>query len=348
MKSKIIRILSGLTIWHVVFWLTNLALFTFPFFLKYNQEGVFQPEKLYPGLIYTFYLAVIVYFNYFVLIPRFAAKKKVGLYFVTVTVSVLIVNFFFAISFTAINNIPLSLVNAFSFSVLEVVYIIITSFFKLFKEWIEDRGLQLKIKEIEKQKAEAELLALKAQLNPHFLFNVLNNIYSHSLHQSELTPTIVLKLSELMSYVLYDCRSNQVPISREVEFIKNYIELEKIRLEEKIEIDINTDQVRNIKIPPLLFVPFIENAFKHGINSQPKKKQIQIELVANENSLIFRITNTVGEVKEIVNKKTGGIGIENVKKRLELLFPDRYSLHVLDKGSEFRVSMIIHSKFGNQ
>ena len=120
---------------------------------------------------------------------------------------------------------------------------------------MENRGLQIKLMDIEKQKIEAELNALKSQLNPHFLFNVLNSIYSHSLLKSDDTPSIVLKLSDLMSYILYDCKTNLVSLQKEIEFIRNYIELEKIRLEEDIEVTFHTVNINHVLVPPLLFVP---------------------------------------------------------------------------------------------
>ncbi|NOY36287.1 MAG: GHKL domain-containing protein [Chlorobi bacterium] len=341
-KSRLDKIFSNLTLWHTVFWLTNLTLFTFPFFLKYNREGIFQFEKLLPGLIYTIHLAIIVYINYFVLIPHIAGKKKIWQYFLAVTFSVIIVNIMFALVFQAATKIPLSWVNALSFSVLEFVYIIITSFFKFFKDWVENRGLQLKLMDIEKQKVEAELSALKSQLNPHFLFNVLNSIYAHSILKSDITPSIVLKLSDLMSYILYDCKTNMVSLQKEVEFIRNYIELEKIRLEEDIEVNFHVININHALIPPLLFVPLIDNAFKHGISSNPEKKCISLTIEIFKNRLCFSLVNSKGSIKNGIKGKTkGGIGIQNVRKRLELLYPDNHKMKVVDSEGKFEVEIII-------
>lgn len=336
------NIISNLTIWHIIFWLSNLFLFTFPFFLKYDWQGPGQIEKLYPGLIYLIYLVIIVYINYVILIPIFAAKRKVFQYFIAVTIAVLVVNILFALTYNAVNKIPLDFINAISFSVLEVIYVIVTSFFKLFKDWVDDRGLQLKIKEMEKLKIESELYALRAQLNPHFLFNVLNNIYSHSLMKSDITPSIVLKLSDLMSYILYDCKTDMVLLQREVEFIKNYIDLEKIRSEEDFEVEFNFNDINTIRIPPLLFVPLIENAFKHGIGSQPAHKYISITMEISNKNFCFKLKNSKGVISHSNNhSEKGGIGLENVRKRLELLYPDSHQMIVTDTKDCFDVEILI-------
>ncbi len=343
-KSRAIRILTSLTLWHILFWLFFCFLFTLQFFQTYLQTGVFEFNKLIPGIAYGVNLALIVYLNYFVFIPRLVAKKMIWQYFFALLISFIVVAILFAITFYGLTGISLSKLNVLSFIALEIVYVIITSFFKFFKEWVEHQGLQLKIMDIEKQKVEAELHALKSQLNPHFLFNVLNSIYSHSLLKSDTAPSIVLKLSELMSYILYDCKTETVPLQKEVEFIKNYIELEKIRLEEYIDVTFSINIANQALVPPLLFVPLIENAFKHGIGSHPKNKYISLTIETHEDTFYFNLRNSKGgSLKPIKNNTKGGIGIENVRKRLKLLYPEGHEMVLTNKEGSFEVEIIINN-----
>ena len=188
------------------------------------------------------------------------------------------------------------------------------------------------------------LETLKSQLNPHFLFNVLNNIYSHSLLKTDIAPSIVLKLSDLMSYILYDSKTKVVPIQKEIEFIRNYIELEKIRIEKDIDVTFEYKNIDGILIPPLLFFPLIENSFKHGIGSNPIKREVFLKLEMHENELSFNIKNSKGNHQIMrQNKKRGGIGIKNVKKRLALLYPDTHVFQIVDKEGTFEVNVRIEN-----
>jgi len=217
-------------------------------------------------------------------------------------------------------------------------------FFKLWEEWKANHELELLLKELENQKLEAELNALKSQLNPHFLFNVLNTIYSNSLLKSDVTPSIVLKLSDLMSYILYDCKTDTVLLQKELEFIKNYIELEKIRLEDDIEVEFHAENITNSQIPPLLFVPLIENAFKHGIGSLPKNKSISLTIKIYDNTFFFSIENSKGlTTNSFKNTTKGGIGIANVKKRLELLYPNSHKIKITNNDNKFVVEVLINN-----
>ena len=217
-------------------------------------------------------------------------------------------------------------------------------FYKLWEEWKNTYKQALLIKELKNQKLEAELNALKSQLNPHFLFNVLNTIYSNSILKSDVTPSIVLKLSDLMSYILYDCKTDTVLLQKELVFIKNYIELEKIRLEDDIEVEFHVENITNSQIPPLLFVPLIENAFKHGIGSLPKSKSISLTIKIYDNTFFFSIENSKGLISDSFKNTTkGGIGIANVKKRLELLYPNSHKIKLINNDDKFSVEILINN-----
>lgn len=189
------------------------------------------------------------------------------------------------------------------------------------------------------QKTEAELKLLKAQLNPHFLFNALNNIYALVLSRSENAAGSLMSLSQLLRYIIYDAAAEKVTLEKEITYLKYYIELESLRLTNKdnLKLDILVKQ-NNFTVMPLIFIPFVENSFKHGdIN---KKGRINIQMSLNRNELKFICENTfAGTVKNVDN--VGGIGLMNIKKRLEMIYPQRHELEITDKDNIFRITLKI-------
>jgi len=204
------------------------------------------------------------------------------------------------------------------------------------KQWLLKQQEFLQAKQ---EKITAELQLLKAQVHPHFLFNTLNNIYSFSLDRSPKTPELILKLSSLLSYMLYDCKAEEVRLEKEVEIMKNYIDLEKERYGDKIEISWNVEgDTRDHFISPLLMLAFLENAFKHGASEQIEKPWMGVEISVANNILKFKITNSKNEY---VSHSNNGIGITNVKKRLGFLYPGKYELKINDEGDFFAVSLMV-------
>jgi len=211
--------------------------------------------------------------------------------------------------------------------------------FKLFKYWFKKQQEWMKA---EKEKITAELQLLKAQVHPHFLFNTLNNIYSFSLENSPKTPGLILKLSSLLSYMLYDCRAEEVLLEKEIEIMKNYIDLEKERYGNKIEIswDIEGD-IKDKFIAPLLMFPFLENAFKHGTSEQLEKPWLSVDISVRQDTLRCKIANSKNEYMPV---NTHGIGMQNVQKRLSFIYPDKHELKVNDEGNFFVVSLFVELK----
>jgi hypothetical protein len=210
----------------------------------------------------------------------------------------------------------------------------------LFKYWV------IKQKDFinaEKEKVNAELQLLKAQVHPHFLFNTLNNIYSFSIQNSNKTPQMILKLSSLLSYMLYDCRSNQVLLEKEIEIMKNYIDLEKERYE-NLEVSLNFDgDIKDKWIAPLLLLPFLENAFKHGTSEQLEKSWLNLDISVKQNMMRCKIANSKNDSENfqelLLHPK--GIGVENVRKRLAYLYPGKHELKLSDEGDFFVVSLLL-------
>ncbi|WP_256010364.1 sensor histidine kinase [Desertivirga xinjiangensis] len=194
---------------------------------------------------------------------------------------------------------------------------------KFIKMWYERRQAAM----------QAELNFLKAQIHPHFLFNTLNNLYALSLNQSTQVPEIVMGLSNILRYILYEGNMEEVLLKRDIEILENYIALEKIRYEERLELNFNLiGSVDGQKIVPLLMLPLVENAFKHGVSETVEAPWINIELLIDGKDLSFKVSNSkpAGN-SNAVNRDFEKVGLSNVKKRLELLYPGRYSLELLDE-----------------
>lgn len=194
---------------------------------------------------------------------------------------------------------------------------------------------------LREQKKSAELNALRNQLNPHFLFNTLNNLYALAIKKSDQTPEVIAKLSEILDYILYRCKKSFVPIEGEVNLLQNYISLEKVRYGQRVAITFNTNIERNLEIAPLLLLTFLENAFKHGVAQEIELATIDINLKTSANQIDFEICNSVSAHKGSTAQNASGIGLVNVKKQLQLLYGSHYQLTVKDLGSEFKVRLII-------
>jgi LytS/YehU family sensor histidine kinase len=206
----------------------------------------------------------------------------------------------------------------------------------IFKHWIKT---QHDLMRAENEKITAELQLLKAQVHPHFLFNTLNNIYSFSLENSPKTPQLILKLSSLLNYVLYDCKTDEVLLEKELSVMKDYIGLEKERYANTLEVSMNIEgDIKDKFIAPLLLLPFLENAFKHGTSDQLEKPWLSMDLSVKENILMCKIVNSKNENVVVRND---GIGIANVKKRLALLYPGRHELKTGTEPDFFVVSLML-------
>jgi len=204
------------------------------------------------------------------------------------------------------------------------------------KQWL---AKQQQFLQAQQDKITAELQLLKAQVHPHFLFNTLNNIYSFSLDRSPKTPMLILKLSSLLSYMLYDCKAEEVRLQKEVEIMKDYIDLERERYGNTIEISWTVDgDLSDHFIAPLLMLPFLENAFKHGASEQIEKPWMAVDISVTNRVLKFKLTNSKNEY---ALHRNNGIGINNVKKRLEFLYPKNHELKIIDEGDFFAVALMV-------
>lgn len=324
--DKILVFFSRKWIYHSILWLGFLLLLVFG--VESNQSII---QRLLNETINLFFYGFIVYFNLYNLIPNYFLKKKTLTYFSLV----LVVSFLltpikvFTLSLWFYNQPEIQeqlLENFYLYFVLLFIVGLGSTGARIIKDFFKNqRERQILLQ----QNMQTELQFLKNQINPHFLFNTLNNLYSLTLKKSDLAPDIVLKLSDMMRYMLYECNEKLVNLEKEVNYLENYLILEKLRFKsiEKIEFEV-IGQTAHINIPPLLIIPFFENAFKHGASNPYISSQLWME---EDGLLRFHITNKKSDSNE---NQRGGIGLVNVKRRLELMFPNQYQLEIIN-GKEF-------------
>jgi LytS/YehU family sensor histidine kinase len=220
--------------------------------------------------------------------------------------------------------------------------VLVVSAFKLLKinltQVEETKKLETKILETQLKLKEQELHYLKMQIHPHFLFNTLNTMYGFALKKADETPEMILKLSNLLDYLLYKVDRPFVLLKDDIQHIQDYIELEKMRFNQTLNIDFKIENISdNLKIAPMLLIPFVENSFKHGtLNSG--KLDIKIRLSSNEKNVHFYIENTCNSLK----KSEKGIGLENIKKRLDLLYKNQYALNIYQNSILYKVDLKIN------
>jgi LytS/YehU family sensor histidine kinase len=304
----------------------------------------------------------LCYFTIYFLLPKFIYKRKIfGFVLILVSVIFLMVFLKFELTYFLISNNVWpegpEETSTFSFDyalVMMLGELYVISFVTAIKIIIDWMGENKRVARLEKTQLETELRFLRSQISPHFFFNTLNNIYSLSLSKSEKTPETILKLSELMRYLLYETKPNLQSLEKEITCVRNYLDLEKIRYGEKLKIEFEVmGNVENKKLAPMLLIPFIENAFKHGVNKSRGNVFIKIALNIENDILYFRSCNSLPNleytknlsIQEFKKHLAGGIGIANVKKRLALGYnKEDYDLEIKEENQEFIVNLKLRLK----
>lgn len=215
-----------------------------------------------------------------------------------------------------------------------------------FKSWYLD---QKRAQSLEKDKLEAELKFLKSQIHPHFLFNTLNNLYALTLKKSSKAPDVVIKLSEMLDYMLYNSNEKEVKLSDEIKLIENYLELEKIRYDKRLNLEMTiTGNVREKYIAPLILLPFVENSFKHGASQNVANPFVKIDIFIKDACLNLIIRNSFCDGKNKTESYTEGIGLKNVKRRLELIYPGKHELKIDIRDKVFTVNLSVRWSENNK
>lgn len=318
----------------------------------------YSPETRLTDWLYTgfFHLALfaVVYLNTTFLIPRFLQAGRYVAYVLGVIGSWSIGLGIHWITFQWLTDQVLSGYFFISYyrwweiGQFLVAYWALSTLLKLSKSWFRLRKQEKRIQQLQQEKIQAELLALKTQLDPHALFNSLNSIYALALEQDRRTPDAILRLSENMRYMLYDSQTLTIPLEREVGHLENYLLLQRMRHEDQVDVQfIQQGAIKEIVLPPLLLLPLVENAFKHGQPTLQGLFYIHIELTVNDRQLEFRVKNSRNTSNPKADKPqsaSGGLGLVNLRRRLDLLYAGQAQLQQVWSAEEFLTTLTIQRK----
>ncbi|MBX3239793.1 MAG: sensor histidine kinase [Chitinophagaceae bacterium] len=294
-------------------------------------------------LILSAVLIIIFYFNYFFLIPQYLLKKKYWFYFSFLLLAIATVFFLSGIIFffSDFNPKTLAKINP---AIEKIIPVIIVNLLLLWLLSIISSILWTtynRLKQTESEKLSAQIASLRSQINPHFLFNTLNNIYATAIDTSPKAADMVDKLSEMMRYTMKDTQQDFVLLEDEINYINNFIELQKLRLDRSVKLEYHSlENIPALRIAPMLLIPFIENAFKHGINSE-QKSRIKIEITIDKTEFQLSVVNNKVNVQQEISERSG-LGITNTWHRLNLIYPSKHLLIVNDTEKEFAVSLHIN------
>lgn len=351
-------------------WFIRYKLYHIPFWFLYHYlswaltigsiAGVFNNLFHSPYVIkfffYIIFQALGVYFNLYFLIPRFLEKGKyvsyIGLVIMTViATALLILPGYYAVDWYSDKTFrELFQRDPSDYKYLLQIYILPSTLasttlamsIKLTKKWVQTKRKQ---QLLENEKLETELKFLRSQFNPHFLFNTINSIFVLINKNPRMASESLAKFSDLLRYQLYECNEPQIPVEQEMSYLENFIELEKLRQDRNLELNLKVTSAPqgNLTIAPFVLIPFIENAFKHVSHHKHQPNWINIDLSFDQNQLLLEVANSTAERNKTRNEiiRYGGIGLQNVKRRLDLLYPLKHRLKVEDTDDHFKVTLVI-------
>ncbi|WP_276372052.1 histidine kinase [Chryseolinea sp. H1M3-3] len=345
MKRKLDWLFRNRILQHILFWVAHVVFYAW---LYGSFEDKYQ-QYFFEELIYLPGKMLFTYFVLYFLLPKFLLTGKYGGFVTWLIVSSFVIGIFqryVAMTFDYPIYYPIAIADPFFYfpkivkmfvAIYPVTFVAVA--IKLLKFWYANQQAQ---QVLTREKLEAELKFLKTQIHPHFLFNTLNNLYALTLKKSPLAPEMVLKLSELINYMLYECNSDEVPLEKEIKFIRNYADIEKLRYGDKLDIDIRvTGDVKDRKIAPLVLLPFVENCFKHGASEDLQQSWVKVSIDVQPHATITKVENNKATENGISRKE--GIGIQNVKRRLDLIYPDQHELKIMNGEETFLVILTIQN-----
>lgn len=325
---------------HILFWVIVTIFFLIDRQYLITKAGL--PHFVICSIMRISLLIAIAYINLYILIPRFLVLKRYGQY--AIWVAALIIGYvciqglydyyLFKAILAPVKHKPemgFILYNLMS----TFFYLVITVAFKFSLDWYQQKQ---QLQKMELEKLHAEVKYLRTQVNPHFLFNILNNLYSLTLKKSDAAPGMVLKLSEMMEYMLYDTDKNFVELDKEIKYLRNYIDLEKLRKGNHVTIEFNvTGNPCELKIAPFIFLPLIENAFKHGISKLINNAYLRAHLIIEHHEIWFKLENN--KLNFLQKDEYSGIGLSNLKQRLLLIYPNRHTLSITDNQYIYKTEL---------
>ena len=330
------KVLNSKWFQHPVFWVLSI----YAIGNYFSISNFLKLIDFFYALLFHIPLAFLVYTNLNFLMPRFLEKGKyitysvLGLVLLALTYGLHELTFEFLLPLLPTEYYMVSFTDWQVLTTIFAIYLVLTSLLKLSKSWY-------KLQRVEKEKLSIELNSLKTQVNPHFLFNSLNSIYSQALAKSDHTAESVLELSNLLRYMLYEVGEDKVNLVKELEMLENYIELQKLRADQSTRVTFRvTGDPEGRRIAPLLFFPLVENSFKHGVKGVSDSAYIDISLDL-EHGVSFTIRNNKGKVDDMEKGMYGGIGLENVRRRLELIYPKSHTFVVSETATDFEVKLTI-------
>jgi len=327
---------------HILFWLFYVLFFG----SIYGKYGNDYSWYMIESLCMLPFIMLATYTTIYGILPFYLKKRKLVATVFMVTTLLFSVTLGERVCLRTINDLEVTFDSLFGvtflYLLLETNFMVGIAFaIKVVKKWFEQ---QQEKHEMEKRNLETELNLLKAQLHPHFLFNTMNNLYALSVEESEKTSEGIAKISELLRSVLYDCNEVEISLEKEIKLIKNYIDLEKMRYGDRLHLQFSVNGVlEEMKIAPMLLFTFVENCFKHGSRNDPENPYIKINLAGSEKRMVFEAENSKpGNIESDTNSVSGGIGLANVKKRLEIIYGENYDLELKNEKRSFKVRLVIN------
>lgn len=349
MNKIIITVIRNPLLQHGVFWIISFYILLNIFSLSSSFQKI---DFIYTG-IFLISLIIPVLINLYLLLPYFLRKGKYLLYSILFLGLLFLFSWFNQLIFSGLIDIILPdyfFISYYSYGdILKFfgIFLLVTTLLQLSKEWFELNATRQKMILLEREKIEAELKALSNQVNPHFLFNSLNVLYSLAINQKKEAPEAILKLSDILRYVIYDSAANTTTIESEVRLIQNYLDLQRYRVGDhsNISFDVNVED-QHIPVAPMLFLPLVENGFKHGIKGDIGNTFLNIQLKTEHKLLTFTVENNKGNADIEENRDTSGVGLENIRSRLLLLYPDKYEFTISELKDRFRVELKLKELMG--
>jgi len=343
-KRQVGRFLRKQGVQHALFW--GLSFFALLKFFGREYGAPFSAQTVIYTALFHLSLLVVVYGNLGVLIPRLLEHGRYLLYLLGLGALVGVGTELNAFTFNHLSDLLFPgyfFISYYEWRELVLfmgVYAVLSTLLKMSKAWFELSEKEQLIGRLEKQKVEAELAALRGQVNPHFFFNSLNNLYALALERDPRTPEVVLLLSRCMRYMLHEAAERVVPLERELDYLRDYFQLQRLRHPSEAELQFEVEgETDGREVAPLLFIPFVENAFKHG--AKGRNAFLRARLQVRPRSLVFSVSNTKKHGQEELPPEPSGTGLENVRRRLELLYPGRHRLRIEEDARHYSVLLEI-------